>query len=129
MAYALVTDGTIDAIQGNLPTAARRLDADHVGAEIRERLATFSIRRSSVPALVETVTLQVTISADAPPGRREEDPGIRRVHGHVDDAHLVEQAEDHGLLIFTLPALAAAAMALSSVTVVGNSLRLNRRSL
>ncbi len=39
--------------------------------EIRKRLATFSIRRSSVPALVETVTLQVTISADAPPGRRE----------------------------------------------------------
>ena len=39
--------------------------------EIRRRLATFSIRRSSVPALVETVTLQVTCSSDAVPGQRE----------------------------------------------------------
>jgi hypothetical protein len=40
-------------------------------AEIRRRLATFSIRRSSVAALVETVTLSVTIAADAMPGKRE----------------------------------------------------------
>ena len=39
--------------------------------EIRRRLATFSIRRSSVPALVETVTLEVTVARDAEPGRRE----------------------------------------------------------
>ena len=40
-------------------------------AQIRKRLATFSIRRSSVPALVETVTLKVTVAADAKPGKRE----------------------------------------------------------
>ena len=46
-------------------------DDDAMLAEIRKRLKTFSIRRSSVPALVETVTLQVTIAADARPGQRE----------------------------------------------------------
>lgn len=39
--------------------------------ELRERLSTFSIRRSSVPALVETVALQVTVAPDAEPGERE----------------------------------------------------------
>lgn len=40
-------------------------------ADIRKRLATFSIRRSSVPALVETVSLEVTVAADAELGKRE----------------------------------------------------------
>jgi hypothetical protein len=40
-------------------------------AEIRKRLATFSIRRWSAPALVETVTLEVTVAEDAEPGERE----------------------------------------------------------
>ncbi len=40
-------------------------------AEIRARLSTFSIRRSSVPALVETVTLQVTVAPDAQPHEQE----------------------------------------------------------
>ena len=40
-------------------------------ADIRQRLATFSIRRSSVPALVETVALNVTVAEDAEPGERE----------------------------------------------------------
>lgn len=40
-------------------------------AEMRKRLATFSIRKFSVPALAETVTLQVTVNPDAKPGRRE----------------------------------------------------------
>ena len=53
------------------PTGQWTADDEAMLTEIRRRLATFSIRRSSVPALVETVTLQVTISADAPPGRRE----------------------------------------------------------
>lgn len=53
------------------PTGQRTPEDEAMLTEIRKRLATFSIRRSSVPALVETVTLQVTISADAPPGRRE----------------------------------------------------------
>ncbi|WP_146530269.1 hypothetical protein [Novipirellula artificiosorum] len=39
--------------------------------ELRQRLATFSIRRSSASALVETVTLQVTISSGADIGNRE----------------------------------------------------------
>ena len=40
-------------------------------AEIRKRLATFSIRRSSVPALVETLTLRVMVAQTAEPGDRE----------------------------------------------------------
>ena len=40
-------------------------------ADLRARLSTFSIRRFSVPALVETVTLEVTIDRDADPGERE----------------------------------------------------------
>ena len=53
------------------PTGQWTAEDEATLTEIRKWLATFSIRRSSVPALVETVTLQVTISADAPPGRRE----------------------------------------------------------
>ncbi len=53
------------------PTGQWTVEDEAMLTEIRRRLATFSIRRSSVPALVETVTLQVTISADAPPGWRE----------------------------------------------------------
>lgn len=40
-------------------------------AELRERMTTFYVRQSSVPALVETVALAVTVSPDAAPGRRE----------------------------------------------------------
>jgi len=40
-------------------------------AELRDRMTTFYIRPSSVPALVETVTLEVTIAPDAAPGQRE----------------------------------------------------------
>mgnify|MGYP000058933460 CR=1 FL=1 len=40
-------------------------------AELHERMTTFYIRPSSVPTLVETVTLEVTVAADAIPGRRE----------------------------------------------------------
>ena len=40
-------------------------------AEIRDRLSTFDIRRSSVPALAETVSVAVTFSPDAEPGERE----------------------------------------------------------
>ena len=47
------------------PTGEWTAEDEATLAEIRARLATFSIRRYSVPALVETVTLQVTISADA----------------------------------------------------------------
>jgi hypothetical protein len=39
-------------------------------AEIVKKLAIFASRRNN-PALAETVTLQVTIAADAPPGQRE----------------------------------------------------------
>lgn len=38
---------------------------------LRRILSTFSIRRTSVPALVETLSFDVTIDADAQPGRRE----------------------------------------------------------
>lgn len=40
-------------------------------AEMKERLSTFAIRRTSVPALVETVALEVTVAPDAAPGKRE----------------------------------------------------------
>lgn len=40
-------------------------------ADLRARMQTFYIRQSSVPALVETVTLEITVAADAAPGRRE----------------------------------------------------------
>lgn len=40
-------------------------------SELRSRLSTFSIRKTSVPALVETVRLQVTVEMDEQPGRRE----------------------------------------------------------
>jgi len=39
--------------------------------EVRDRLSTFAIRKTSVPALVETVTLRVTVAQDAEPGERE----------------------------------------------------------
>lgn len=45
-------------------------DDDKELAEIRQKLATY-VRRPSSPAISESVTLQVTISATAPPGRRE----------------------------------------------------------
>ncbi|MGM0495008.1 MAG: hypothetical protein ACQER1_18890, partial [Armatimonadota bacterium] len=40
-------------------------------AELRDRLSDFAIRRLSVPALAETVLLDVTIHSDAVPGTRE----------------------------------------------------------
>lgn len=40
-------------------------------SDMRKRLSTFSIRRSSVPPLVETVRLRVTLDSDAAPGERE----------------------------------------------------------
>ncbi len=40
-------------------------------AEARAKMTTFYIRPTSVPALVETVSLRVTVAADAPVGRRE----------------------------------------------------------
>lgn len=39
--------------------------------DLRAKMTTFYIRQSSVPALVETVTLEVTIAPDAMPGQRE----------------------------------------------------------
>ena len=39
-------------------------------AEIRKKLATF-IRRPANPAIAETVTIQITVAADAQPGERE----------------------------------------------------------
>ena len=54
-----------------LTSAAWTDDDEKRLADLRERLSTFSIRRSSVPALVETVRLQVTIDADTEPGARE----------------------------------------------------------
>lgn len=46
-------------------------EAEEELTKIKQRLATFSIRRYSVPALVETVTLRVTVAPDAEPGQRE----------------------------------------------------------
>lgn len=40
-------------------------------AEARAKMTTFYIRPTSVPALVETVSLRVTVAADAPVGRRD----------------------------------------------------------
>jgi len=40
-------------------------------AHIRGTLSTFFIRRTSVPALVETVLLEVSVARDAQPGQRE----------------------------------------------------------
>jgi len=40
-------------------------------ADLRNKMTTFYIRQSSAPALVETVTLEVTVADDAEPGQRE----------------------------------------------------------
>jgi hypothetical protein len=39
--------------------------------DLRAKMTTFYIRQSSAPALVETVTLEMTVSRDAAPGKRE----------------------------------------------------------
>lgn len=52
-------------------------EADEDLTKIKQRLATFSIRRYSAPALVETVTLRVTVAPDAEPGQR----GLRLLTG------------------------------------------------
>ena len=52
------------------PPAKWSADDDAVVAEIRKKLSTF-VRRPSSPAIVENVTLKVTLAPDAAPGRRE----------------------------------------------------------
>ena len=47
-------------------------------ADLREKLSTFFIRRTSAPALVETVLLKVSVARDAEPGERE----LRLQTGH-----------------------------------------------
>lgn len=39
--------------------------------DLRAKMTTFYIRQSSAPALVETVTLEMTVARDAAPGKRE----------------------------------------------------------
>ena len=46
-------------------------DDERLLAELRVRLSDFAIRRLSVPALAETVLLDVTVDGDAVPGTRE----------------------------------------------------------
>jgi hypothetical protein len=52
------------------PTSWTAADETRV-ADIRKKMATFYIRQSSAPALVETVILEVTVPRDAAPGKRE----------------------------------------------------------
>ena len=75
MAYALVTDGTIDAVSGRLPTAARRLDTDEWVMGLRDadtatQQATgwFEIQDTVRPADTPTTThdRSVELVADVP---------------------------------------------------------------
>jgi len=52
------------------PAAWTAADEKRV-SDLRAKMTTFYIRQSSAPALVETVTLEMTIARDAAPGRRE----------------------------------------------------------
>jgi hypothetical protein len=52
------------------PAAWTAADEKRV-TEIRAKMTTFYIRQSSAPALVETVTLEMTVARDAEPGQRE----------------------------------------------------------
>ncbi|VGO14899.1 putative subtilase-type serine protease [Pontiella desulfatans] len=62
----------IQGQMGQLRNKGEKTAEDEMRMEaLRAKLSTFSIRKSSVPALVETARVQVTISADAKPGRRE----------------------------------------------------------
>jgi hypothetical protein len=75
MAYALVTDGTIDAVQGNVPTAARRLDTGEWVMGLRdadtatqEATGWFEIQDTARPADTPTTThdRSVELVADVP---------------------------------------------------------------
>ena len=52
------------------PAAWTAADEKRV-TDLRAKMTTFYIRQSSAPALVETVTLEMTVARDAAPGRRE----------------------------------------------------------
>ena len=63
MAYALVTDGTIDAIQGNVPTAARRLDTGewvmglrHADPDTQRATGWYKVQNTDRPADTPTTT-------------------------------------------------------------------------
>jgi hypothetical protein len=98
-----LNQGAFKMIQGRMKELAgkenRTAEDEERVAEMRDKMKTFYIRQSSAPALVETVTLEVSVAADAEPGGRS----LRILAGQglsnplvFDVGQLPEQAEVSG---------------------------------